>query len=250
MRNYMRNKLCTVRNCNLNRCAPNAHLFFPLMCHHAWLFSTQPHIMHGRGNYTHASQHGYPSFSRALVGPPLQKPLVRPSVRPCPENKPYLLCRRMRPLTWLSQILDRSARTPVISKSPRKTSRQLTMAAGTNEVALWAPQLYIVPFSKLPRSVTGAQSLCFLIHLQPWDQDPPPTQSHSLGHHPYWPRGSIFFSHITSRYACSCSKLSNNCHMFFIFRYCSRRVFSFNVCRYLVITTQRNPFRYMINTSM
>jgi hypothetical protein len=37
---------------------------------------------------------------------------------------------------------------------------------------LWAHHPYIVPFSKLPHSVTGAQSLCFLIHLQPRDQGP------------------------------------------------------------------------------
>jgi hypothetical protein len=36
-----------------------------------------------------------------------------------------------------------------ISKYPLKTSRQLTMTAGTNEVALWASQLYIVPFANL-----------------------------------------------------------------------------------------------------
>jgi hypothetical protein len=90
-----------------------------------------------------------------------------------------------------------------------KSSRQLTMEAGTNEVALWAPQPYIVPFSKLPHSVTGAQSLCFLIHLQPWDQDPTTYTVTFLGHHPYSALGE-HFSHITPRYACSCSKLSNN----------------------------------------
>jgi hypothetical protein len=78
----------------------------------------------------------------------------------------------MRLLSWLSQILDQPARTPVISKYPLKTSRQLTMKAGTNEVALWAPQLYIVPFAKLPCSITRAQRIHFLIHLQPQDQDP------------------------------------------------------------------------------
>jgi hypothetical protein len=78
-----------------------------------------------------------------------------------------------------------------------KSSRQLTMAAGTNEVALWAPQLYIVPFSKLPHSVTGAQSLCF---------SDPSSATGSGSHHLHShiprvtihtrPRGSIF---LTSR---------------------------------------------------
>jgi hypothetical protein len=46
------------------------------------------------------------------------------------------------------------------------------MAIGTNEVAMWALQLYIVPFAKLPCSITGAWSIYFLICLQPRDQDP------------------------------------------------------------------------------
>jgi hypothetical protein len=58
------------------------------------------------------------------------------------------------------------------------------------------------------------------------------------------------FPHITSRYACSCSKLSNNDYMFFISIYCSCRVFSFNVRRYLIITNQCIHFRYMIATHM
>jgi hypothetical protein len=65
----------------------------------------------------------------------------------------------MRPLTWLSQILDRLAQTLRISKSPLKTSRQLTMVAGTNEVAFWALQLYIVHFAKIPCSITGARTI-------------------------------------------------------------------------------------------
>jgi hypothetical protein len=51
-----------------------------------------------------------------------------------------------------------------------KTSHRLTMAAYTNEVALWAPQPYIVPFSKIPHSVIGAKSLCFSINFQTQDQ--------------------------------------------------------------------------------
>jgi hypothetical protein len=44
-----------------------------------------------------------------------------------------------------------------------KCSRQITIATGTNEVALWDNQPYIVPFSKLPHSVIGALSLHFSI---------------------------------------------------------------------------------------
>jgi hypothetical protein len=127
--------------------------------------------------------------------------------------------------------VDSSSRNLQISS---ECSRQITTVTGTNEVALWAHQPYIVPFSKLPHSVTGAQSLHFLIHSQPRDPGPTiytftfPRSSSELG-------PGEHFSHITFRYACSCSKLSNSCHMFFIIRYCSRRVFGFHVCRYLVI---------------
>jgi hypothetical protein len=53
-----------------------------------------------------------------------------------------------------------------------QTSRQSTMTTGTNEVAMWVLHLYIVPFSQLPYSILRDPSVCFPIHLQPWDQDP------------------------------------------------------------------------------
>jgi hypothetical protein len=68
---------------------------------------------------------------------------------------------------------------------------------GTNEVALWAHQPYIAPFSQLPHSVTGAQSLHFPIHSQPWDPGPTiytftfPGSSSALG-----PRGAFFSRHV------------------------------------------------------
>jgi hypothetical protein len=69
------------------------------------------------------------------------------------------------------------------------------MQAGTNEVALWAPQLYIVPFSKLPCSITGAQSIYFLIHLQPRDQDPATYTVTFPGSPSILGPGGAFFSH-------------------------------------------------------
>jgi hypothetical protein len=116
-----------------------------------------------------------------------------------------------------------------------ETSRPLTTTAGTNEVALWALQLYIVPFPNFQDQFQELRASIFRSIFSHGIRIPPPTQSHSLGHHPSSAPGE-HFSHITPRYACSCSKLSNNCYMFFIFRYCSRRVFIFYVCRYLVIT--------------
>jgi hypothetical protein len=61
---------------------------------------------------------------------------------------------------------------PQISKSPLKTARPVTIAAGTNEVAMWALQLYIGLFSKLPLTIPGAHGVHFSIHLQPRDQHP------------------------------------------------------------------------------
>jgi hypothetical protein len=59
-----------------------------------------------------------------------------------------------------------------ISKSPLKTAHPVTLAAGTNEVAMWALQLYIGLFSKLPLTIPGAHGVHFLIRLQPQDQHP------------------------------------------------------------------------------
>ncbi len=46
-----------------------------------------------------------------------------------------------------------------------QTSRPSTTALGTDEVEMWALQLYIVPFAKLPYSILEAQSVRFLIRL-------------------------------------------------------------------------------------
>jgi hypothetical protein len=37
---------------------------------------------------------------------------------------------------------------------------------------MWALQLYIVPFAKLPDPIPGASGVNFLIRLQPRDQHP------------------------------------------------------------------------------
>jgi hypothetical protein len=52
-----------------------------------------------------------------------------------------------------------------ISKSPLKTTRPVTIAAGTNEVAMWALQLYIGLFAKLPLTIPGAHGVHFSIRL-------------------------------------------------------------------------------------
>jgi hypothetical protein len=59
-----------------------------------------------------------------------------------------------------------------ISKSPLNVSHPITLTTGTNEVAMWALQLYIVLFAKFPDPILGASGVCFSIHLQPRDQYP------------------------------------------------------------------------------
>jgi hypothetical protein len=48
-------------------------------------------------------------------------------------------------------------------------ARPVTIAAGTNEVAMWSLQLYIGLFSKLPLTIPGAHGVHLSIHLQPRD---------------------------------------------------------------------------------
>jgi hypothetical protein len=42
-----------------------------------------------------------------------------------------------------------------------ESARKLTVAAGTNEVAMWALQLYICLFAKLPLTIPGAHGIRF-----------------------------------------------------------------------------------------
>jgi hypothetical protein len=100
---------------------------------------------------------------------------------------------------------------------------------GTNEVALWAHQPYIFPFSKIPHSVTGAQSLCFFIYSQP--RDPGPAiytftilePSSKLG-----PSGAFFSCHIQVR------MLMFKCYQIIVICYLSLDIFhvkySFFMC--------------------
>jgi hypothetical protein len=53
-----------------------------------------------------------------------------------------------------------------------RSTLELTEAEGTNEVAMWALQLYIGFFAKLPLTTPGAHGVHFVNRLQPWDQRP------------------------------------------------------------------------------
>jgi hypothetical protein len=114
-----------------------------------------------------------------------------------PDLDPSIVEHRID--TWPDVTPVRQKQCPLHPSKPltQKLLSSIHYSMGTNEVALWAHQPYIVPFSKLPHSVTGAQSLCFPIHLQPWDQGPAiytvtfPGSPSELG-----PRGAFFSHHV------------------------------------------------------
>ena len=114
---------------------------------------------------------------------------------------------------------------------------------------MWALQLYIVLFSKLPLTIPGAPSIHFSIRLQPRDQHPVIYITTVLG--PLFilsPWGAIF-SYPDQVCMCIFTLIKYMLLYSIIFRYCSRRVFGCHVCRYFVITHQHDPFRYIINTT-
>ena len=63
---------------------------------------------------------------------------------------------------WCSQNRSISSRSAL----------ELTVAAGTNEVAMWALQLYVGFLPKLPLIISGAHDVHSSNRLQPRDQHP------------------------------------------------------------------------------
>jgi hypothetical protein len=194
--------------------------------------------------------HAYFRIARARGAHTHKTPLYNPTYNPCPKNEILFLCRMIRPLTRRSLITNQMPPPLQISKSPLKTARPVTIVVDTNEVAIWALQLYIGLFTKLPLTILGAHSVRFSICLQPRDQHPViyitivPGPLFILS-----PRGTIFSypgqvrMHIFTliKYMLISSIL---------FKYCSRWVFGFHVCRYLIIIHRHNPFRYILGTGM
>jgi hypothetical protein len=229
---YVRNIVCTcMRNSDSNRHSHNAHLFSSLECTHVRLSKIHP--------CTHELE-----FSDHLRtrGSTLTKFPVRSSIQPLQKNK-ILITMQEDPTTnlTLAEFESTDSISQNLQISPQN-SHPITLAIGTNEVALWALQLYIVPFVKLPGSILGALGNHFSFCLQPRDHYPttytisfPRTLSIIIA------QGA--FSHITLRYTCSCSKLSNNYYMFFIFRYCSHRVFWFSCVQVLGHHTPTQPLQ-------
>jgi hypothetical protein len=139
---------------------------------------------------------------------------------------------------------------PRISQSPLNASRPITIATSTNEVAMWALQLYIGLFSKLPLTIPGAHGVHFLIRLQPQDQHlviyitTVPGTLFILS-----PRGAIF-SYPDQVHMRIFTLIKYMLISSILFRYCSRWVFGFHVYRYLIIIHRHNPFRYILSTGM
>jgi hypothetical protein len=180
-------------------------------------------------------------------GPTPTKTPVRPSVQTLPKNRNP---NSMQDDTTTNLKLVGPESAASISRNLQNSSklaRPLNNTTGTNEVALWALQLYIVHFSKLPDSIQGAPGIHFSICLHPRDQHPVIYTMTVPG--PLFilsPRGPFFSYSAQVRML----TLLNTRYMIFLFRYCSRRVFVFHVCRYLIIISQQSSFRYILNTGM
>jgi hypothetical protein len=174
-----------MRYCASNRNALHACLFFPFEHPYVWLSQLQPH--------THACE----SFNLPCTGgPTLTKSLIHSSVHPLLE-KEILTTMQEDPTTKLTLVDPESAGSisQNLQISPQN-SRPLTLAAGTNEMEIWALQLYIVPLPKLPRSFSRASCIRFSIRLWPQDQDPT-TYSLIVPEPPsiLIPRGAFFSNH-------------------------------------------------------
>ena len=156
----------------------------------------------------------------------------------------------IRPLTWYSQNVDQMPRPPWISKSPLKSTRLVTVVAGTNEVAMWVLQLYIGLFPNFHSPFREPKVSVFQTVFSHEISVPSPTSQQSLGCFSSWAPRVPFFSfhgqvrtHIVTfiKYMLISSIL---------FRYCLLWVFGCYVCRYLPITHQHHPFRYKFSTGM
>jgi hypothetical protein len=141
-----------MHNCQRNNCARVCKLCFEQVCiqMHAFFPIWVPPCMAVPITTMHTQACENPSIARALGGPPSQNPSIRPSIRTLPKIEILIT---MQEDTTTNLALTNPRSTGSISQNLQissQTSRKLTMTAGTNEVALWALQLYIVPFAKLP----------------------------------------------------------------------------------------------------
>jgi hypothetical protein len=89
-------------------------------------------------------------------------------------------------------------------------SRPVTIAAGTNEVAMWALQLYIGLLPNFHSPFRESMASIFQTVFSHGISIPPPTSRLSLGHFPSRAPRVPFF-HTMVRYTCALSHLSNTC---------------------------------------
>ena len=148
------------------------------------------------------------------AGPPsTQKPPktpVRPPVPTLPKNlKPIAMqdvqttnlnLARREMDAWCSQNHSISS----------GSSLELTVAAGTNEVSMWALQLYIGLLPNFHSPFREPAASIFRTVFSHGISISPPTSWLSLGHFSSRAPGAPFF-HIMARYACALSHLSNTC---------------------------------------
>jgi hypothetical protein len=106
------------------------------------------------------------------------------------------------------------------------------------------------PFAKLPLNIPGAQVVNFSNRLQPRDQHPAtyiiavPGSLLILS-----PRGGFFSYHgqVRTRIVTFVKSMLIS---WILFRYCSLWVFGCYMRRYLLISHQHHPFRYIFSTGM
>jgi hypothetical protein len=223
--------------------APLSAPYFPTHAHTCALF---------QGTGAHSCT---PSTeSPAHVDPPsTQKPPktpVRPPVPTLPKNLKPIAMQDVQTTNLNLTHRETDAWCSQNHSISSGSALELTVAAGTNEVAMWALQLYIGVLPNFHSPFLGAHGVHFSNRLQPRDQRPAayimtiPGPLFTLS-----PRGTFFPHH---------GQVRTRIVTFFkyklipliLFRYCSLWVFGCYVCRYLLIGHRRHPFRYIFSTGM
>jgi len=127
----------------------------------------------------------------------------------------------------------------------------ITIAAGTNEVAMWALQLYIGFFPNFHSPFREPTTSIFRTVFSHGISVPLPTSWLSLGYFSSWAPEAPFFFHVMARYALALSHfLNTSSYLLILFRYWSLWVFGRYVCRYMIIAHRHHPFRYIFSTGM
>jgi hypothetical protein len=184
MHNCQEHNHACMHSCALNRRASNAHLFSP--------FRAPPCMISQLQLCTHAHE----SFDRPRTGGATLTKSPCTTIRTTLPKKEILITMQEDMTTNLALTDPESAGS--ISQNLQissETSHPLTKTTGTNEVALWALQLYIVPLPNFQDQLQELRSSIFRSIFSHGIRIPPPTQSHPPGHHPSSAPEDAFFSH-------------------------------------------------------